>query len=194
MRLCSFRVAGRDSFGLVRDQAIVDLGLRLKEPSLKQLMRRGGLHMASDFSATPSDYAIMDVEFLPLIPDVEQFVCVGANYREHLEEARSANGGNNTTHNFPGLFIRLAQSLCGHMQPIKLPTVSEQLDYECELAVIIGKRGRYIPKAQSFDHIAGFSCFNDGSVRDWQRHTSQVTAGKNFAETGAFGPWLVTKD
>jgi 2-keto-4-pentenoate hydratase/2-oxohepta-3-ene-1,7-dioic acid hydratase in catechol pathway len=137
---------------------------------------------------------VSEVEFLPLIPDAEQFICVGANYKDHLEEARAANNAQVASHDNPGIFIRVPQSLCGHMQPLILPSVSEQLDFECELAVIIGKRGRHIPKGKSFEHIVGFSCFNDGSVRDWQRHTSQVTAGKNFAATGAFGPWLVTKE
>jgi len=194
MRLCSFRVAGASSFGLVRDYQIVDLRKRLGVPSLKVLLQRDELRSASAFENCVADYSTSDVDFLPLIPDVEQFICVGANYNEHLEEARAANNAQTATHDKPGLFIRVPQSLCGHMQPLVLPRVSEQLDFECELAVIIGRRGRHISKEKSFEHIAGFSCFNDGSIRDWQRHTSQVTAGKNFAATGPFGPWLVTQE
>jgi 2-keto-4-pentenoate hydratase/2-oxohepta-3-ene-1,7-dioic acid hydratase in catechol pathway len=92
------------------------------------------------------------------------------------------------------LFIRLAASQIGHRRPIVRPTVSEKLDYEGELAVVIGKPGRHVPQERAMEHVAGYSCYNDASVRDWQRHTHQFTPGKNFSGTGAFGPWLVTAD
>jgi 2-keto-4-pentenoate hydratase/2-oxohepta-3-ene-1,7-dioic acid hydratase in catechol pathway len=95
---------------------------------------------------------------------------------------------------YPTIFTRWASSQIGHLQPLLLPRVSTSLDFEGELAVVIGKGGRYIPAASAFDHVAGYSCYHDGSVRDWQRHTTQFTPGKNFPGTGGFGPWLVTRD
>jgi 2-keto-4-pentenoate hydratase/2-oxohepta-3-ene-1,7-dioic acid hydratase in catechol pathway len=94
----------------------------------------------------------------------------------------------------PSLFIRYPETFVAHGQPLLMPKVSSDFDYEAELAVIIGKGGRYIDKAQALDHVAGYSCFNDGSIRDWQFHSSQVTSGKNFVGTGGFGPYLVTPD
>src|SRR3989454_8782546 len=117
-----------------------------------------------------------------------KIVCVGLNYEEHRQET-----GRDKTEQ-PALFLRLAESQVGHRQPILRPRESKNLDYEAEIAVIIGRAGRRISQKDSWDHIAGYSCYNDGSVRDWQRHTIQWTAGKNFASTGGFGPWMVSAD
>ena len=114
--------------------------------------------------------------------------CAALNYRLHIEE------GAWETPERPPLFLRVPASLCGHEEPIVKPIVSDRLDYEGELAVIIGTRARHVPESAAYDVIAGYSCFNDGSVRDWQRHTNQITNGKNFAATGGFGPYLTTKD
>ena len=94
----------------------------------------------------------------------------------------------------PALFARFAGSQVGHLRPLVKPRVSDEFDYEGELAVVIGKGGRHIPAGRALEHVAGYACYNEGSVRDWQRHTSQYLAGKTFAGTGAFGPWLVTAD
>jgi 2-keto-4-pentenoate hydratase/2-oxohepta-3-ene-1,7-dioic acid hydratase in catechol pathway len=128
------------------------------------------------------------VTWLPVIPDPGKIVCVGLNYEEHRQET-----GRDKTEQ-PALFLRLAESQVGHRQPILRPRESKNLDYEAEIAVIIGRAGRRISQKDSWDHIAGYSCYNDGSVRDWQRHTIQWTAGKNFARTGGFGPWMVSAD
>src|SRR5207245_2401007 len=117
-----------------------------------------------------------------------KIVCVGVNYEEHRQET-----GRDKTEQ-PALFLRLAESQVGHRQPILRPRESKNLDYEAEIAVVIGRAGRRISQKDSWNHIAGYSCYNDGSVRDWQRHTIQWTAGKNFASTGGFGPWMVTAD
>jgi len=112
---------------------------------------------------------------------------VGHNYEEHrIETERDP-----TQH--PLLFIRVAESQTGHLQPIVLPAESTHLDYEGEIAVVIGKAGRRIREADAWSHVAGYSAYNDGSIRDWQKHTIQFTAGKNFTATGAFGPWMVTR-
>jgi 2-keto-4-pentenoate hydratase/2-oxohepta-3-ene-1,7-dioic acid hydratase in catechol pathway len=110
------------------------------------------------------------------------------NYDEHRQET-----GREPT-KYPTLFLRIAASQVGHRQPMVRPKASVELDYEGELAVILGKSGRHIPESEAMSYIAGYSCYNDGSVRDWQRHTTQFGPGKNFHRTGAFGPWLVTKD
>ncbi len=128
------------------------------------------------------------VRFLPVVPHPQAVWCVALNYRLHIEE------GDWETPAQPPLFLRVAESLCGHGQPMVQPIVSDRLDYEGELAVVIGTRARHVPESAAYDVIAGYSCFNDGSVRDWQRHTKQITAGKNFAATGSFGPWLTTRD
>ena len=128
------------------------------------------------------------VRFLPLIPAPHAVWCASLNYETHVTE------GNWDQWEHPPFFLRVAASLCGHLEPIIKPSVSDRLDYEGELAVVIGRRGRHIPESAAYDVIAGYSCFNDGSVRDWQRHTPQITVGKNFAKTGAFGPWLATRD
>jgi 2-keto-4-pentenoate hydratase/2-oxohepta-3-ene-1,7-dioic acid hydratase in catechol pathway len=123
-----------------------------------------------------------------VIPNPGKIVCVGLNYEEHRAET-----GRDKTEN-PALFLRVAESQVGHRQPILRPRESTHLDFEAEIALIVGKAGRRISQAESWRHIAGYSCYNDGSVRDWQRHTVQWTAGKNFAQTGGFGPWMVTAD
>jgi 2-keto-4-pentenoate hydratase/2-oxohepta-3-ene-1,7-dioic acid hydratase in catechol pathway len=122
-----------------------------------------------------------------VIPNPGKIVCVGLNYEEHRMET-----GRDKTEN-PALFIRVAESQVGHRQSILMPAESTHLDYEGEIAVVIGKSGRRIPQEKSWQHIAGYACYNDGSVRDWQRHTLQWTAGKNFSRTGGFGPWMVTR-
>ncbi|WP_329045750.1 fumarylacetoacetate hydrolase family protein [Amycolatopsis sp. NBC_01488] len=128
------------------------------------------------------------VRFRPVIPHSQAVWCAALNYPAHVAE------GNWEPPTRPPFFLRVAGSLCGHLEPIVQPTVSDRLDYEGELAVVVGRRARHVPPSEAYDVIAGYSCFNDGSVRDWQRHTAQITSGKNFAGTGAFGPWLTTRD
>jgi acylpyruvate hydrolase len=128
------------------------------------------------------------VRLLPPVPVPPKVLCVGLNYDDHLEES----GLKKPT--YPEIFARFASSLIAHREPIRRPRESTALDYEAELAVVIGKPGRRIPQEQALDHVAGYSLFNDASVRDFQLRTPQWTIGKNFDGTGAFGPWLVTPD
>jgi 2-keto-4-pentenoate hydratase/2-oxohepta-3-ene-1,7-dioic acid hydratase in catechol pathway len=128
------------------------------------------------------------ITFLPLVPDPHAVWCAALNYRTHITE------GNWERPSWPPFFLRVGASLCGHLEPMVLPTASDRLDYEGELAIVIGNRARHVPEEDAYDVIAGYSCFNDGSVRDWQRHTAQITSGKNFSRTGPFGPWLTTKE
>jgi len=190
MRLASFRTAQGASYGAVTKQGIVDLGRRLgnRYSDLRTLLERNGLEEARKAAGSPADYKESEVTWLPVIPNPGKIVCVGLNYEEHRQET-----GRDKTEQ-PALFLRLAESQVGHRQPILRPRESKNLDYEAEIAVVIGRAGRRISQKDAWDHIAGYSCYNDGSVRDWQRHTIQWTAGKNFAGTGGFGPWMVSAD
>jgi 2-keto-4-pentenoate hydratase/2-oxohepta-3-ene-1,7-dioic acid hydratase in catechol pathway len=191
MRLASFHTAAQGaSYGAVTDKGIVDLRRYLGNqfPDLKALIAGNGFSQAGQHLSSPADYQYTDITWLPVIPDPGKIVCVGLNYEEHRVET-----GRDKTEN-PALFLRVPESQVGHRQPILRPRESTHLDFEAEIAVIIGKAGRRIDEKDSWSHVAGYSCYNDGSVRDWQRHTVQWTAGKNFARTGAFGPWMVTAD
>src|SRR6185503_1962506 len=190
MRLASFRTPKGASYGAVTDKGIVDLGRRIgnKYPDLKALLAGDGLGEAKRLLGEKADLAEKDVEWLPVIPNPGKIICVGLNYEEHRVET-----GRDKTEQ-PALFIRVAESQVGHRQALLKPRESSNLDYEAEIALVIGAPGRRISQENSFRHIAGYACYNDGSVRDWQRHTVQWTAGKNFVATGAFGPWMVTAD
>lgn len=190
MKLASFSTAQGAGYGAVTAKGIVDLRRRLgsRYPDLKSILVDGALAKIQPFLSEAPDYPPSEVTWLPVIPNPDKIVCVGLNYQEHVVET----GRDNTEQ--PAIFLRLPESQVGHQQPILRPRESKNLDYEAEIAVIIGKAGRRISQKDSWSHIAGYSCYNDGSVRDWQRHTIQWTAGKNFARTGGFGPWMVTAD
>ena len=190
MKLASYSTAQGASYGAVTATGIVDLRRRLGNqfPDLKALVTGNGLSQAEQYLSAAPDYQATDVNWLPVIPNPDKILCVGLNSQEHVVET----GRDNTEQ--PAIFIRLPESQVGHRQPILRPRESKNLDYEAEIAVIIRRAGRRISQKDSWSHIAGYSCYNDGSVRDWQRHTIQWTAGKNFARTGGFGPWMVTAD
>lgn len=132
--------------------------------------------------------AVDSVELLPPVPNPGKIICVGLNYDEHRMESKRPKA------EYPTLFIRWPDTLVGHKQPLRCPTQSTRFDYEGELALVIGKPGRNISAREALSHVAGYSCFNDASVRDWQKHTSQFTPGKNFPSTAGFGPWLSVGD
>ncbi|WP_140920509.1 fumarylacetoacetate hydrolase family protein [Limnobaculum xujianqingii] len=191
MKLASYLLDGYTSYGAVIGDRIVDLGSRLggKYYDLHELIKADALNEAREI--VKQHWADLDcngVTFLPVIVNPGKIFCVGLNYEAHRVETRR----DETNH--PTIFLRLASSQQGHMQPLLLPPESTQLDYEGEIALIIGKGGRRIPVEQAMEHIAGYACYNDGSVRDWQFHTTQWAPGKNFDKTGAFGPWMVTSD
>jgi 2-keto-4-pentenoate hydratase/2-oxohepta-3-ene-1,7-dioic acid hydratase in catechol pathway len=191
MRLATFKTAAQGAtYGAVTGKGIVDLRRYLGNQfaDLKALIEANGFDQARKYLGEAPDYQLSDVIWLPVIPNPDKIVCVGLNYEEHRVET-----GRDKTEN-PALFLRVAESQVGHRQPILRPRESTHLDFEAEIALIIGSAGRRISEKDSWQHIAGYSCYNDGSVRDWQRHTVQWTAGKNFARTGGFGPWMVTAD
>ena len=189
MKLASFRLQNKDTYGAVVDGGVIDLGKKLKYPDLRSVIEAGALdEAAAAAKGAKADAKLTDITFLPLLPNPGKIICVGLNYKTHREETGRAETEN------PALFVRFADSQTAHLQPLLKPKASDKLDYEGELAVIIGKAGRHVPAEKALDIVAGYSCYNDGSVRDWQNHTIQWTAGKNFPKTGSFGPWLVTKD
>lgn len=187
MKLASFIYQGQRSYGLVTRQGVIDLGRRLGEryPDLKALLAANALAEASQYSQAPDDFPLSAVDFLPVIEHPEKILCVGMNYAEKRQEFDQHDPA-------PTLFIRFADSQTGHNRPVVKPRCSSEFDYEGELAVIIGTGGENIPREQALAHVAGYSCYMDGSARDWQH--SWFTAGKNWPSTGAFGPWMTTRD
>ena len=189
MKIASFKAAGAASYGIVTDGGVIDVAKRLKAyPTLKALLAKGSLDELRALQGERADYALRDIEMLPTVPDPDKIFCIGVNYATHLAES------GHPTPPHPMIFTRFANSQVGGGQPMIRPLESERFDYEGEMAVIIGKAGRRISREAALKHVAGYACYNDGSIRDWQRHTSQFAPGKNFAGTGGFGPWMVTSD
>ncbi len=184
MRLISFaRPDGTASWGIVDRDDVVDCSDIA--PTLRTALDAGTVPVR------PPDadrFPLTEITFLPPIPDPEKIICIGLNYLTHIKE-----GGRDVPKK-PTIFTRWANTQVGHGQDMVRPNLSETLDFEGEMAVIIGRRARHVAAKDAMSVIAGFSCYNDGSVREWQRHTSQFTPGKNFPATGAFGPWIVTPD
>jgi 2-keto-4-pentenoate hydratase/2-oxohepta-3-ene-1,7-dioic acid hydratase in catechol pathway len=184
MRLMSFVANGVASWGVVEGDTVIDLGSRA--PSLRAAL--GALPGLTAQLAGLPRHKLASVIFLPPIPDPDKIICIGLNYLTHILE------GGRPKPVQPTIFTRWANSQVGHDQAIVRPKASETLDFEAELAVVIGKTARHVSEADAMDVIAGYSCYNDGSVREWQRHSSQFGPGKNFPKTGGFGPYLVTPD
>ncbi|MGJ7555605.1 fumarylacetoacetate hydrolase family protein [Variovorax sp. RB3P1] len=191
MKLISYQHNGQDSYGAMLGERIVDLrevfGARATD--LKALIAAGLLGEAAQVaSSAKTTLPMSEVTLLPVIPNPGKIVCVGLNYGDHVRET-----GREITEK-PTLFLRVAESQVAHGQDIVMPPESSKLDFEGEIAIVIGQGGRRIDEAHAWEHIAGYACYNDGSIRDWQTATPQWTAGKNFWRTGGFGPWLVTSD
>lgn len=189
MRVLSFIADGEPSIGIVVDDGVVDCGARSGTRDLFKLLQAGGLASLESHAGAAADYGLDDVRFLPVVASpAAKFLCIGINYKPHmLEMGRELPP-------YPVVFVRFASSFVGHGEALIRPRDSEKFDFEGELAVIIGKRARHVPRDSALDHVAGFACLNDGSVRDFQRHSGQFTPGKNFVASGAFGPWMVTRD
>ncbi|MDP6653704.1 MAG: fumarylacetoacetate hydrolase family protein [Arenicellales bacterium] len=190
MKLVTFTQSGKQSYGFVDNDTITDIGQMLASthPDLKSLIGDDYAKLISSSADTAPRVALSDVQLLPPITNPDKIICVGLNYESHRKETGRPEV------EFPTLFTRFANSQIGDGEAMWRPAESTSFDYEGELAVIIGSGGWKIPEDKALEHVAGYSCYNDGSVRDWQRHTSQFTPGKNFRHTGPFGPWLVTTD
>ena len=193
MKLLSYRANGRDSFGVVTgDDSIVDLRSRLGLRSLRELLEHDALTAAERTAkSTQADFGFSNVSLLPTIPNPQKIVCIGVNYGDRNAEYKD----DTEQPKYPSVFMRTRESLVAHGKPIMRPPESEQLDYEGEIVIVIGTGGRRIAREHAWNHIAGLSLMNEGSVRDWLRHAKfNVTQGKNFARSGSFGPWLMTAD
>lgn len=191
MKLISFLNQGVPAYGAVVGDAVLDLTplLGTQAPDLRTLIAKGLLGAAADAARQHAPTLRFDqLELLPVIPNPGQIFCIGLNYGEHVRET-----GKEITET-PVIFLRVPDSQVAHGQDIVRPPESHRLDYEAEIAVIIGQGGRRIREEDAWNHVAGYACYNDGSVRDWQVATSQWTPGKNFYRTGGFGPWMVTSD
>ncbi|QDO96773.1 fumarylacetoacetate hydrolase family protein [Ferrovibrio terrae] len=191
MKVVSFVRNGKSSYGVVVNDGIVDMGAKLgsKYPDLVAVLKAGALaEVEAAAKGAAADLPYEGTTLLPVIPNPGKIVCVGVNYDEHRREMGREPPGH------PTIFVRFPESQVAHNQPLLKPAESDKLDYEAELAVIIGKRGYKVSEDDAFSIVAGYACYNDGSVRDWQTHTGQFTPGKNFNATGGFGPWMVTAD
>jgi 2-keto-4-pentenoate hydratase/2-oxohepta-3-ene-1,7-dioic acid hydratase in catechol pathway len=197
MRLFSYEEQGQPRIGVLKNADAKEfIDLSQAAPALPTDMGAliampGGLAAAQQAAAKATASVVKPmagVRFLPLVPRPGKIVCLGLNYADHAKE------GGHARPEYPSFFLRGATSMIGHNEPIIRPKASTKLDYEAELAVVIGKRARHLTKANALDCVAGYSCFNDGSIRDYQRKTNQWTIGKNFDGSGPFGPWLVTPD
>lgn len=196
MKLATIRDGSTHTWGLIEArEGVPDGGARLATAALRErfpdlrslLVAAIPPDVLPALSAAPLR-SVAGLEFAPVIPNPSRILCVGINYLEHIHEMGREKP------DYPTLFTRFPDTLVGHGQDIVRPRVSTQFDYEGELAVVIGRPARYVTAARALDHVAGYTCFLDGSVRDWQRHTTQFTPGKNFPATGGCGPWLVTTD
>ena len=199
MKFVSYEKDGRASYGLVRDDQIIDLGARFGQssPDLKSFITLDDWreHCETLLGVEPGDYPFDSVTLLPVIPNPEKILCIALNYHDHVAEADKHLPGGREVPKYPIVFVRFADSLVGHGVDIVRPRLSHQLDYEAELAVIIGKPvPRHVKAEDALDYVFGYTAINEGSVRDYQFHTRQLTPGKNFEHSGSIGPWLVTAD
>jgi 2-keto-4-pentenoate hydratase/2-oxohepta-3-ene-1,7-dioic acid hydratase in catechol pathway len=189
MKLISFRTPrGEASFGLSTDRGVVDVGRRLERASLRLALEADLLESIRALASAGPDHALGDVQLLPPIPEPAKLIMIGLNYRSHQQELGVPAPKN------PMVIARFANSQVGHGEPIRRPIVSEQLDYEGELAIVIGRRARRVSAEDARSAVLGYGCYMDGTIRDFQGHTSQLTPAKSFPGTGAFGPWIVTDD
>ncbi len=195
MRLVAFEQSGSSRLGVVENDSVIDLATAAPDLSrdLTGLILRGnsGWTSVADAAQRAPASARRPLGSLKLLPPIQnpgKIVCLGLNYVDHAAE------GGHAKPDYPSVFLRVSTSLVAHNAPILRPRCSDKLDYEAELAVIIGKTAKHVKKADALGYVAGYSCFNDGTLRDYQRKTSQWTIGKNFDATGGFGPWFVTAD
>jgi 2-keto-4-pentenoate hydratase/2-oxohepta-3-ene-1,7-dioic acid hydratase in catechol pathway len=194
MRLVSYLENRQPKYGAVGDQGVVDLSRRIGQDyrNLQELIAQDGLEVARKAATGQKpDHSIADLTLLSPIPAPEKLWCIGVNYKDRNAEYKDAS----ELPKYPSLFVRNPSSVVGSGQPIEKPKISEQLDYEGELVLVIGKEGRHIPRERAWQHIFGMTLCNEGSVRDWLHHGKfNVTQGKNFDRSGSVGPWIVTAD
>jgi len=194
MKLATFEAPGRISYGVVTDDGIVDAGARLggRFPDLRSAINAGAIGELGDLAKqSQPDFALNEIRLLKPLPNPGKILCVGVNYPERAAEYKD----NPEQPKYPSIFVRFPDSLVAHEESIWRPPESQQLDYEGEIALLIGRRGRRIAESDALAHVAGYTICNEGTIRDWLRHGKfNVTPGKNFEKSGALGPWIVTSD
>ncbi|MFS0865763.1 fumarylacetoacetate hydrolase family protein [Microbacterium sp. 179-B 1A2 NHS] len=186
MRLVSFTYSGTPSWGVLVDEEIRDLGDSAQRRTLGAVLRDGDLEQV--LAAPGTTIRRGDVQLLPPVTDAGKIICIGLNYADHIREM------NRPWPAKPVVFTRFNDSLVGDGDALVAPRNSTSFDYEGEFAVVIGRGGRHIPVGEALDHVLGYTIMNDGSLRDYQRHTHQFTPGKNFPRSGGLGPVIVTAD
>lgn len=188
-RVALFLAPGNDQprLGFVDGEELIDINAAAGTNDLTELIGGGAdwNTLAAKARSSGARVPMASVKFLPPVPQPRKIICLGLNYADHAAE------GGHARPEYPSFFLRVATSLVGHGQGLVRPRVSDRLDYEAELVLVVGRRARHLTPANALDAVAGYSCFNDGSLRDYQRKTAQWTIGKNFDATGAFGPWFV---
>ena len=191
MRFLSFNSQGSDSWGAIIDDKVIDLGAKLGG-NLQSIIEEGRLDEAKALASKSSpDYPLDDVKILKPLASPEKIACIGVNYANRNAEYKDGSDAPK----FPSLFMRTPDSLTAHNEPLWRPPESDQLDYEGEIVIVIGKAGRRIKEENAYDHIAALTIMNEGTLRDWVRHAKfNVTQGKNFVNSGSLGPWLVSAD
>ena len=193
MKLLTFQYKGNQTFGALQGDEIADLGaLELNGfRSVKAVIAGGGLSACADAIGAAPKVPLSEITYLPPILDPGKILCVGVNYKDRNAEYKDGSADPA----YPSLFMRTPDSLTGHIEPVLRPPESEQLDYEGEIVIVVGKAGRRIPEETAREHIFGLTLMNEGSIRDWLRHSKfNVTPGKNFHKSGSLGPWIVTSD
>ena len=187
MKFVSFLQKSQAKFGISDGKNITDLTGKINGANtLKELISNKGIEEAKQYAKKiPGDISLDKIEYLPVIPNPGKIICVGLNYSEHVKET------GRTVEQNPVIFFRVPESQTAHKQPIQKPKVSESLDYECEMAVIMDEAGKHIDPKDALKHIIGYSCYNECTVREWQQHTRQFGMGKNFEKTGSFGPHMI---
>ncbi len=190
-RLVSFSTATGRGYGLLKDDGVVGLSKRYGHvwPTLREVIEAGALmRLAEEGAGLAADIALADITYEIPVPAPEKIICVGVNFPDRNEEYKDGQAAPSN----PSLFIRFPRSFTGHGQPLIRPPESHQLDYEGEIAIVIGKGGRRIAQENALDHIAALTLCNEGTIRDWVRHAKfNVTQGKNFDASASIGPWLI---
>ena len=190
-RLVTYSIRGSTHYGAIVDGGVADLSARFGKdyPTLREVIAAGALlKLADDAERRSPDHALDAISFQPPIPAPEKIICIGVNYPDRNAEYKDGSDAPK----YPSMFMRTPRSFVGHDTPLVRPRASQQLDYEGELAIVIGKPGRHIGESQALDHIAAITLCNEGTIRDWVRHAKfNVTQGKNFDATGSLGPWIV---
>lgn len=187
MRFATIRHEGGLAFGRVEGDELVDVSAGFASPAeALALDARGAVACAG---ANGVRRPLAGAVFAPPVPQPQRILCIGVNYAAHRAESDRPSDSP-----YPTVFVRFPSSMVGHGEPIVRPHVSDRFDWEGEMAVVIGRTARYVDAADALSHVAGYTCFNDGTIRDYQRHTSQFTPGKTFDRSGSCGPWVVTAD